>query len=141
MRDAFSGQGHSVRELQSLALFYVPTRPVCQQITSVHISWLTPPRPKSEKASEGSPGDTEETSPLAQREMKSIPTHVRWNCEKCETLFKDSEKICSNCGHEKCDECPRYPPKGVKPPLDDDAVKSVEEQMKSMQVSPHASAA
>lgn len=56
-------------------------------------------------------------------------------------MFKDTEKTCRNCGHEKCDECPRQPPKKVERTLDDDAVKSVEERMKSLDVSPHASAA
>ena len=130
-----------MRELQALALSEVPTRPVCQHITSTHTSSLTPPRPKSDKHPDGYPGDTEETFPLATREMRSIRTHVRWNCEKCERLFKDTEKICGNCGHEKCDECPRHPPKRAKGTLDNDAVKSVEERMKTLHVSPHASAA
>lgn len=78
----------------------------------------------------------------SEKEMTmNIQSRVRWKCEKCQTLFKDTEKICSNCGHEKCDECPREPPEGFKPPPDDDAVKGVEERMKSLEVSPHASAA
>ena len=110
-------------------------------MTSLPMLWLTPPRTRSEKSFDDYPGDTEETSPLAKQEMKSIRNPVRWNCEKCETLFKDTETVCSNCGHEKCDDCPRYPPKRVKQTPDDDAVKSVEEKMNSLQVSPHASAA
>ena len=119
----------------------MPARPVCHHDSCIHIISLTPPRPKSEKHFEGYPDDTEETFTLARREMRSIRTHVRWNCEKCETLFKDTEKTCSKCGHEKCDECPRHPPKSVKGTLDDDAVKSVEERMRTLDVSPQASAA
>lgn len=110
-------------------------------ITSIRVASLIHPRPKSDKYPEGYLGHTEETFPLARREMRSIRTHVRWNCEKCETLFKDTEKTCGNCGHEKCDGCPRYPPKRVGPTLDDDAVKSVEEKMRTLDVSPQASAA
>lgn len=130
-----------MRELQAFALPHMPTRPVRQHIPSIRTSSLTPPRPKSDKHLEGYPGDTEETFPLAKREMRSIRTHVRWNCEKCETLFQDTEKTCGHCGHEKCDECPRQPPKTVKRTLDDEAVKSVEERMKTLDVSPQASAA
>ena len=50
----------------------------------------------------------------------------------------DKEAVCGNCGHEKCDTCPRKPPKKVKRPLNEDAVKSVEERMKNMEVSPAA---
>ena len=78
---------------------------------------------------------------MAKRELKNIRTHVRWNCEKCETLFKDTEKTCSNCGHEKCDGCPRQPSQKAQRTLDEDAVKSVEERMKTLDVSPQASAA
>ena len=66
---------------------------------------------------------------------------MRWNCENCETLFTDTKKTCDNCGHEKCDECPRHPPMRVEGTLDDDAVKSVEEKMRRLDVSPQASAA
>ena len=98
--------------------------------------------PKSEKYTAGYPGDTEETSsPSAKRELRDVRTHVRWNCEKCDTLFKDAENVCGNCGHEKCDDCPRQPPRKGKRTLDEDAVRSVEERMKSMDLSPQASAA
>jgi len=102
---------------------------------------LTYHSPKKEKYPEGYPGDTEQTFPLAQREMRPTRTKVRWNCEKCETTFKDHEKICKNCAHEKCDNCPRQPLQKVKRPLDEDAVKSVEERMRNLDVSPQASAA
>ena len=77
--------------------------------TSIYISLLTSPRPKTDKYVEGYPGDTEETFPLSQREMRGGDTH--------------------------------HPPKRDKPTLDKDAVKSVEERMKSLDVSSQASAA
>ena len=98
-------------------------------------------RPKLLKYPDGYPGDSEEMFPLARREMRPIRQRVRWNCEECKTTFKDLEKACANCGHEKCDGCPRHPPKKEKQLLDEAAVRSVEERMKSMSVSPQASAA
>lgn len=144
----------SVKELTRRA----PTQPVrriCHQCETLfqgkatqcenckHLRCPKCPRdpPESGISPGGGPADTEEAFPLAKREMRSTRTHVRWSCEKCDTMFKDTEKTCRNCGHEKCDECPRQPPKKVKRTLDDDAVKSVEERMKSLDVSPHASAA
>ena len=73
--------------------------------------------------------------------MKPIRAHVRWKCEKCDTTFKDLENTCANCGHEKCDQCPRHPPETEEQPLDEEAVRSVEQRMKNMSVSPSASAA
>ena len=77
--------------------------------TSINISLLTSPRPKSDKYLEGYPGDTEETVPSSQREMGGGETH--------------------------------RPPRRDKTTLDEDAVKSVEERMKSLDVSSQASAA
>ena len=130
-----------MRELQALALFQVPSRPVSSSHHTLQQFIADYSRPKSVKYPTSYPDETEETFPLAKRELKSIRTHVRWTCDECETLFKDTEKTCSNCGHEKCDNCPRQPPQKVKRPLDEDAVKSVEERMKTLEVSPQASAA
>lgn len=94
--------------------------------------------PKLNKYPEGYPGDSEQLYPLGRRELRPARTHVRWTCEKCDTMFKDHGKTCENCGHEKCDDCPRKPPKKVKKPLDPEAVKSVEERMKNLEVSPAA---
>lgn len=101
---------------------------------------LTRHRPKLDKYPHGYPGDTEETFPLGRRELRSIRTHVRWTCHECKTLFKDTEKICGNCSHERCDDCPREPPKTQKEPLDEEAVKSIERKMKEIALSPQASA-
>ncbi|KAK3174389.1 hypothetical protein OEA41_001634 [Lepraria neglecta] len=68
-------------------------------------------RPKLNKYPEGYPGDSEQLYPLGRRELRPARTHVRWTCEKCDTMFKDHGKTCENCGHEKCDDCPRKPPK------------------------------
>lgn len=102
---------------------------------------LTIYRPKTSKYPEGYPGDAEETFPLALRELRRIRTRVRWTCHACQTVFKDHEKICGSCSHERCNECGRQPPKKVRAPLDEAAVQSISEKMKSVQLSPQASAA
>lgn len=98
---------------------------------------LTKASPKKEKYLKGYPGDTEQTQP----ETKSTRTKVRWICEKCESTFMDFQKFCGNCGHQKCNTCARRPPQIATRPLDEGEVKSVEERMKSLDVSPQASAA
>lgn len=98
---------------------------------------LTIFRPRKEKYSAGLPGDTAQ----ARSEMNPTRPQVRWICEKCESLFMDFHKFCGNCGHQKCESCARRPPQKVTRPIDEDAVKSVEERMQTLEVSPQASAA
>ncbi|KAL8897986.1 MAG: hypothetical protein Q9207_006927 [Kuettlingeria erythrocarpa] len=95
--------------------------------------------PKTGKYPSGYPGDDESTGVI--RERHPIRVHVRWTCHACSTTFKDLSKHCEGCGHDRCDECPRHPPKREKAKLDPDAVKSIEERMKTMGISPQASAA
>ena len=137
----FQGKATQCEKCKHLRCPKCPRDPYVKTFTRIDKSSLTSSRPKSDKYPAGYPGDTEETFPLAKRELKSIRTHVRWNCEKCERLFKDTEKFCGNCGHEKCDDCPRHPAQKSKPTPDEDAVRSVEERMKRLDVSPQASAA
>jgi hypothetical protein len=42
---------------------------------------------------------------------------VRRTCHECETLFKTGSKRCEACGHARCTDCPRDPPKKDKYPL------------------------
>lgn len=95
--------------------------------------------PKTEKYPEGYPGDSDYNRVI--RERHPIRMHVRWTCHECDKTFKDLSRKCEGCGHERCDDCPRHPPKREKPKLNPDAVKSVEERMRTMDLSPQASAA
>lgn len=99
---------------------------------------LTVVRSKTEKYPDGYAGDVEERFPLASRQHRTIRTHVRWTCHTCSTLFKDKEKTCDKCGHSRCNECTRQPPKNPKPELDEAAIRSVEERLKNIHVSPQA---
>lgn len=44
------------------------------------------------------------------RAEKSVRVRVRYNCCQCEKTF-GSAPICSDCEHERCKKCPRYPPR------------------------------
>jgi RNA polymerase subunit RPABC4/transcription elongation factor Spt4 len=90
---------------------------------------------------EGSADDGEETVPIARREFKPIRMHVRWTCHACHTVFKDLERECRGCGHRRCDDCPREPPKEEEEPLDEAAVRKIADLMRNVNISPHASAA
>jgi hypothetical protein len=43
-----------------------------------------------------------------ERVEKPIRMRVRRNCHRCQTTF-GADKICSNCQHQRCKKCPRYP--------------------------------
>ncbi|KAL8940463.1 MAG: hypothetical protein Q9211_002260 [Gyalolechia sp. 1 TL-2023] len=99
---------------------------------------------------------------------KPMTQRVRRTCHMCNALFAGKTNECANCGHTSCRQCPREPPKTEKypagypgdsdynivtrerhpirvhrdkPKLNPDAVKSVEERMRAMDLSPQASAA
>ncbi|KAL8953413.1 MAG: hypothetical protein Q9222_000726 [Ikaeria aurantiellina] len=96
-------------------------------------------KPKTAKYPAGYPGDS--GSNVAIRERHPIRTHVRWTCHECSKVFQDLSRKCEGCGHERCDDCPRRPPKRQKAKPDPDALRMVEERLKTMEMSPQASAA
>lgn len=122
-----------MRELPAHALCEMPSRAVSLPCCSTDVPWLTVIRPKKEKYPDGYPGDQGVTNP--------IRTKVNRKCGKCEITFQDEEQTCGNCGHEKCDSCPRAPPIKAQKPGDEAAVQSVEERMRNLEVSPQALAA
>jgi hypothetical protein len=40
---------------------------------------------------------------------KELRQRVRRTCHSCQTLFTSKNKICTNCQHVCCTECPRFP--------------------------------
>ncbi|KAL8730676.1 MAG: hypothetical protein Q9166_003868 [cf. Caloplaca sp. 2 TL-2023] len=94
--------------------------------------------PKKDKYPEGYPGDSDYN--VLIRERHPIRVHVRWTCHQCSNTFRDLSRKCEGCGHERCDDCPRKPPKREKPKLDPDAIKKIDERMKEMEISPPAPA-
>lgn len=49
----------------------------------------------------------------SRRVEKKIRMRVRRKCHQCQTTM-GANKICSNCDHPLCKQCPRYPPKKKK---------------------------
>ncbi|KAH8808919.1 hypothetical protein F5884DRAFT_386433 [Xylogone sp. PMI_703] len=41
---------------------------------------------------------------------------VRRTCHECQSLFQPNSRSCPKCGHHRCDDCPRDPPKRDKYP-------------------------
>lgn len=102
---------------------------------------LTTIRPKLGKYVEGYPGDAEETLAPSRRELKTIRVHVRWTCHTCQTVFKDLEKVCRACGHERCEKCGREPPEEEEAGLDEAAVEKINEMIRNVNIAPQAPAA
>lgn len=44
-----------------------------------------------------------------QLSYKPTTQRVRRTCHKCESLFEGRATECSNCGHQRCSQCPRIP--------------------------------
>ncbi|KAL8727316.1 MAG: hypothetical protein Q9181_005757 [Wetmoreana brouardii] len=76
-----------------------------------------------------------------QLSYKPVRQRVRWTCHVCFQTFKDRSRQCEGCEHDRCDECPRQPPKREKRKLDPDAVKTLEERMKTVDISPPGASA
>ncbi|ETS82375.1 hypothetical protein PFICI_04251 [Pestalotiopsis fici W106-1] len=41
---------------------------------------------------------------------------LRRSCHRCNTTFTQSTRVCENCGHRRCDDCPKTPHKKKKYP-------------------------
>lgn len=61
-----------------------------------------------------------------RRVEKPVRLRVHWTCHECRTQF-GLEKVCVECGHRKCRECIRHPPKRSRealefnrPPMEDE---------------------
>ncbi|KAL8718424.1 MAG: hypothetical protein Q9225_004436 [Loekoesia sp. 1 TL-2023] len=60
------------------------------------------------------PGEwTSPIKPDAERVEKKIRMRVHRTCHHCQTTF-GPDKICSNCKHNRCKKCPRFPTKREK---------------------------
>ncbi|KAF2129673.1 hypothetical protein P153DRAFT_23862 [Dothidotthia symphoricarpi CBS 119687] len=98
--------------------------------------------PESESDSANDSGDggnisgAEEIPDRAQRLWRKPRMRVRWSCSQCATLFSSEQMVCGGCGHERCGECVRWPPKTVKTErrFDDGVVGAVEERLRGLSV-------
>lgn len=58
-------------------------------------------------------GPTPERPSKIRRVEKPIRIRIHWTCHECNTKF-GREQICVECGHPRCNECPRQPAKQVR---------------------------
>ena len=107
-------------------------------LLSIHSPYLTVTSPKKEKYPEGYPGDVDVAGVSGSSPKRR---KANWNCEKCDTPFKDPEKPCDSCGHVRCNNCPRGSPTKAQTPEEKAAIQAVEERMRRLDVSPQAPAA
>ncbi|KAF4587303.1 hypothetical protein GQ602_003996 [Ophiocordyceps camponoti-floridani] len=49
--------------------------------------------------------------------LKKPRQRVRRTCHRCQTVFQPGSKKCQDCGHVRCTDCPRDPPKKTKYPF------------------------
>ncbi|KAI9795570.1 MAG: hypothetical protein M1833_006970 [Piccolia ochrophora] len=108
---------------------------------------LCPREPaKLHKYPNGYPGDAQpsederELVPKKERTYKKTRRVVKITCHSCDQLFTRGSKVCASCDHERCEQCPRVPPKKVKPPPDPAVVKSVEDKLAAMDLGGEPSA-
>ncbi|EME40661.1 hypothetical protein DOTSEDRAFT_177777 [Dothistroma septosporum NZE10] len=66
-----------------------------------------------------------------RRVEKAVRLRVHWTCHECRTQF-GIEKTCVECGHRRCTDCTRHPPKRVKQ-ISDDARAHMETENRSVQ--------
>ncbi|KAI4106769.1 MAG: hypothetical protein L6R37_001971 [Teloschistes peruensis] len=104
-----------------------PIKPDAERVEK-KIPLLTVSSHTKDKYPEGYPGDSDYNAAL--RERHDIRVHVRWTCHLCSKTFKDLSRKCEGCQHERCDDCPRHPPKREKRRLDPDALARIEGRMK-----------
>jgi len=90
---------------------------------------------KLSKYPDGYPGDAEPEIELPAREYKKPRVRIRYTCHSCSRLFMQGEKQCTQCQHEKCADCPRQPPKKIRPEADPDIIARVEEKLRQITIS------
>lgn len=62
-----------------------------------------------------------------RRVEKPVRLRVHWTCHECSRQF-GIEKTCAGCGHRRCRECARHPPKRVREMMDTTRRAMEEEQ-------------
>ncbi|EUC27971.1 hypothetical protein COCCADRAFT_110344 [Bipolaris zeicola 26-R-13] len=133
------------RTCHKCATVFVPAQAViCQNCHHARCTKCPREPSKLTKWPAGYPGDAEADSETEvdrqletfRRTWRKPRTRVRWQCEKCNSLFQNHQPQCPGCGHERCDQCTRSP---VKKPnksdqFDAQVVAAVEAKLRAMGV-------
>lgn len=77
----------------------------------VGLNVLTVSRAKLAKYPNGYPGDVEPEveKEKPKRDYKKPRMRIRYTCHNCSNLYLQGDKACSQCQHERCEDCKRYP--------------------------------
>ncbi|KAI8942381.1 hypothetical protein NX059_000456 [Plenodomus lindquistii] len=126
------------------ALFSPSTATVCDSCHHVRCTQCPREPAKLTKWPAGYPGDAEPDSDSEvekqlerfRRTWRKPRTRVRWQCEKCYSLFPNHSPQCPGCGHERCDNCTRSPTKKTKneEQFDPHIVAAVEAKLRAFTV-------
>ncbi|KAI9736387.1 MAG: hypothetical protein M1818_006120 [Claussenomyces sp. TS43310] len=110
---------------------FPPGDKICPSCSHIRC-WDCPREPaKALKYPDGYPGDTQpDPDPSAPPDR---PRRViRYLCHDCKATFKTGDATCPGCGHERCAECPKVPPKKVQPEPDAEILRRVQERLAAM---------
>lgn len=100
-------------------LFSPPTATVCDGCQHVQCTDCPREPAKLSKWATDSPGNGEANSntnraeqlDTLRRTWRKPRLRVRWQCDKCFSMYPNYSHSCPGCGHERCDQCTRSPAK------------------------------
>ncbi|GAB1736670.1 hypothetical protein NU219Hw_g8288t1 [Hortaea werneckii] len=73
-------------------------------------------------------GDEPQMVKAVQRVYKKPRQRVRYTCDRCQTIFVDAER-CRTCGHDRCSDCTRDPPRKTTRQPDPAVLQAVNERL------------
>ncbi|RMY09692.1 hypothetical protein D0867_08640 [Hortaea werneckii] len=89
------------------------------------------PRPRGDQHSEEGGlilGHEPQMVKTVQRVYKKPRQRVRYTCDRCQTIFVDAER-CRSCGHNRCSDCNRDPPRKATRQPDPAVLRAVNERL------------
>lgn len=109
---------------------FIWTQTRCQDCN--HTLCYACPREPAQTAS-GSSSPRPATTRIRERVFKKPRIRVRYNCDQCMCVFEEGTKKCSGCGHLRCENCVRWPPRS-EPSREPDAaaVEAFRRRMETM---------
>ncbi|KAI7282160.1 hypothetical protein KC345_g3664 [Hortaea werneckii] len=89
------------------------------------------PRPRRDQHSQEGGlilGNEPQMVKTVQRVYKKPRQRVRYTCDRCQTIFVDAER-CRSCGHDRCSDCNRDPPRKPNRQPDPAVLQAVNERL------------
>jgi len=123
------------RSCHRCSALFVGDVTVCEKCSHVRCKKCPRDPPKLKKWPDGYPGDAEPTVEPQQRVWRKPRRRIRWTCDSCNQVFALGGNVCAQCGHERCKDCVRDPPKKIKHEPDPDLLRAVEEKLAALDVS------